>query len=56
MTAAGSYPWAPGYYDDGDRPTIVSSRFGYEHSYTLERYHATGNSNKVIDLHAQDSA
>ena len=42
MTAAGSYPWAAGYYDDGDRPQIVTSRFKYEDSYTIERYHATG--------------
>jgi NADH-quinone oxidoreductase subunit F len=37
-----SYPWAAGYIDDGDRPKIVTSRFQYEDSYTLERYHATG--------------
>jgi len=42
MTAAGSYPWAAGFYDDGDRPQVVTSRFGYEDSYTLERYLATG--------------
>jgi NADH-quinone oxidoreductase subunit F len=42
MTAQGSYPWAPGYYDDGDRPKIVTSRFGFEDSYTIDRYHATG--------------
>ena len=42
MTAAGSYPWAAGYYDDGDRPQIVTSRFKYEDSHTLERYLATG--------------
>ncbi len=41
MTAQGSYPWAPGYYDDGDRPQIVTSRFGYEDSYTLDRYLST---------------
>jgi NADH-quinone oxidoreductase subunit F len=41
MTAAGSYPWAPGFFD-GDRPRIVTSRFEYEDSHTLERYHATG--------------
>ncbi len=40
--AGGTYPWAAGYYDDGDRPQIVTSRFKYEDSYTLERYHATG--------------
>ncbi len=37
-----SYPWAAGYIDDGDRPKIVTARFQYEDSYTLERYHATG--------------
>lgn len=39
MTA---YPWAAGYIDDGDRPKIVTSRFCYEDSYTIDRYHATG--------------
>ena len=42
MSAAGSYPWAAGFYDDGDRPQIVTSRFGYEDSHTLDRYLATG--------------
>ena len=42
MTAAGSYPWAPGFYDDGDRPQIVTSRFQYDDSHTLDRYLATG--------------
>ena len=37
-----TYPWAAGYIDDGDRPKVVTSRFHYEDSYTLERYHATG--------------
>jgi NADH-quinone oxidoreductase subunit F len=37
-----SYPWAPGYIDDGDRPQVVTSRFRYEDSYTLERFLATG--------------
>ena len=37
-----SYPWATGYIDDGDRPKIVTSRFEYEDSFTIERYHATG--------------
>ncbi|QGG93806.1 NADH-quinone oxidoreductase subunit NuoF [Actinomarinicola tropica] len=41
MTAGGTYPYAPGYYDDGDRPRIVTARFPHEDSYTLERYHAT---------------
>lgn len=35
------YPWAAGYYPSS-RPTIVTSRFGYEDSYTLDRYLATG--------------
>ena len=42
MSAAGSYPWAAGYYDDGDRPQIVTSRFRYDDSYTLDRYLSTG--------------
>ena len=37
-----TYPWAAGYIDDGDRPKIVTSRFCYEDSYTIDRYHATG--------------
>jgi len=36
-----TYPWAPGFIA-GDRPKIVTSRFEYEDSYTLERYLATG--------------
>ena len=36
-----SFPWAPGFID-GDRPKIVTSRFRYEDSHTLERYLATG--------------
>ena len=42
MGAQGTYPWAAGYYDDGDRPQIVTSRFQYDDSHTLDRYHATG--------------
>ncbi len=42
MSADGSYPWAAGYFDDGDRPQIVTTRFQYEDSYTMERYLATG--------------
>jgi NADH-quinone oxidoreductase subunit F len=42
MSVVSTYPWAPGYYDDGDRPQLVTSRFKYDDSYTLERYHATG--------------
>jgi NADH-quinone oxidoreductase subunit F len=37
-----SYPWAAGFVDDGDRPRIVTSRFGYEDAHTLSRYLATG--------------
>ncbi|NBS31073.1 MAG: NADH-quinone oxidoreductase subunit F, partial [Actinobacteria bacterium] len=36
-----SFPWAPGFIE-GDRPQIVTSRFQYEDSFTLERYLATG--------------
>jgi NADH-quinone oxidoreductase subunit F len=36
-----TYPWAAGYIA-GDRPQIVTGRFQYEDSYTLERYLATG--------------
>jgi NADH-quinone oxidoreductase subunit F len=41
MSAVGSYTWAPGYYDDADRPQIVTSRFHYDDSYTLDRYLST---------------
>jgi NADH-quinone oxidoreductase subunit F len=36
-----SYPHAPGFVA-GDRPKIVTSRFEYADSFTLERYLATG--------------
>ncbi|MGA1034614.1 MAG: complex I 51 kDa subunit family protein [Ilumatobacteraceae bacterium] len=36
-----SYSWAPGFVA-GDRPRIVTSRFEFEDSFTLERYLATG--------------
>jgi NADH-quinone oxidoreductase subunit F len=38
-----SYPWAPGFVEapDGSRPSIVTSRFRYEDSYTIDRYLAT---------------
>jgi NADH-quinone oxidoreductase subunit F len=39
--SAETYAWAPGFVA-GDRPRIVTSRFEYEDSYTLERYLATG--------------
>ena len=35
-----TYPWAAGYID-GNRPKIVTDRFQYEDSYTLDRYLAT---------------
>ncbi|MEO7398069.1 MAG: NADH-quinone oxidoreductase subunit NuoF, partial [Ilumatobacteraceae bacterium] len=41
MTAATTYPFAPGFYR-GERPEIVTSRFRYEDSYTLDRFQATG--------------
>ncbi len=37
-----AYPWASGFIDDGDRPRIVTSRFQYEDSHTIERFLATG--------------
>jgi NADH-quinone oxidoreductase subunit F len=39
-----TYPWAPGFVEaaDGERPAIVTSRFRYDDSYTLERSLATG--------------
>ena len=37
-----TYPWAAGFIDDGDRPQIVTSRFAYEDSFTLDRYLAQG--------------
>ena len=36
----GTYPHAPGFVA-GDRPRIVTSRFEYADSHTLERYLAT---------------
>ena len=41
MSAGGTNPFAPGFYE-GDRPKVVTSRFGLEDSHTLERYLATG--------------
>ena len=35
------FPLGTGFID-GDRPKIVTSRFRYEDSHTLERYLATG--------------
>jgi NADH-quinone oxidoreductase subunit F len=36
-----TFPHAPGFVA-GDRPQIVTERFQYEDSFTLERYRATG--------------
>src|SRR4051812_262337 len=38
--SATTYPFTPGFYA-GDRPKIVTSRFEFEDSYTLDRYLAT---------------
>ncbi len=57
MAVVSPYAWAPGYYDEGDRPQIVTSRFKYDDSYTLERYHATGGYQglrKALDGTPQD--
>jgi NADH-quinone oxidoreductase subunit F len=42
VTTGTVYPWAAGFVESGNRPQVVTSRFKYEDSYTLERYHATG--------------
>ena len=57
MTTPYPYPWAPGYYDDPDRPQIVTSRFRYDDSYTLDRYLATGGYEglrKALDSKPED--
>lgn len=41
MSTAITREYTPGFYE-GDRPKIVTSRFEYEDSYTIERYLATG--------------
>lgn len=42
MTLTGTtYPHAAGFIA-GDRPRIVTSRFEFDDSFTLDRYHATG--------------
>ena len=41
MSAGGTNSFAPGFYE-GERPRIVTSRFGLEDSHTLARYLATG--------------
>ncbi|MDA3024440.1 MAG: NADH-quinone oxidoreductase subunit NuoF [Ilumatobacteraceae bacterium] len=41
VSAQGSYAHAPGFFT-GDRPKIVTSRFEFDDSHTLERYLATG--------------
>ena len=51
------YPWAAGYYDDGDRPQIVTSRFRYDDSYTLDRYLSTGGYEGLraaLEAHPED--
>jgi NADH-quinone oxidoreductase subunit F len=37
-----TYPHAPGFVETDTRPHIVTRRFRYDDSYTLDRYHATG--------------
>ena len=39
--SATTYPYTPGFYA-GERPRIVTSRFEFEDSFTLDRYLATG--------------
>jgi NADH-quinone oxidoreductase subunit F len=51
-----TYPWAPGYVDDGDRPKIVTARFQYEDSYTLSRYLDTGGYDGLRAALARPSA
>jgi NADH-quinone oxidoreductase subunit F len=41
VSAGGTNTFAPGFYE-GDRPRIVTSRFGMEDSHTLARFVATG--------------
>ena len=41
MSTAITRDYTPGFYE-GDRPKIVTSRFEYEDSHTMERYLATG--------------
>lgn len=41
MSAGGTNSFAPGFYE-GERPRIVTSRFGLKDSHTLARYTATG--------------
>jgi NADH-quinone oxidoreductase subunit F len=37
-----TYPHAPGFVETDTRPHIVTTRFRYDDSHTLDRYHATG--------------
>jgi NADH-quinone oxidoreductase subunit F len=37
-----TYRHAPGFVETETRPHIVTARFRYDDSYTLDRYHATG--------------
>jgi NADH-quinone oxidoreductase subunit F len=41
MSTAITRDYTPGFYE-GDRPKVVTSRFEYEDSFTMERYLATG--------------
>lgn len=41
MSTAITRDYTPGFYE-GDRPKLVTSRFEYEDSHTMERYLATG--------------
>ena len=41
MSTAITREYTPGFYE-GDRPKVVTSRFEYEDSHTMERYLATG--------------
>ncbi len=41
MSTATTRPWTVGFYE-GDRPRVVTSRFEFDDSYTLDRFLATG--------------
>ncbi len=41
MSTAITREYTPGFYE-GDRPKVVTSRFEYEDSHTIERFEATG--------------
>ena len=50
-----TYPYAPGYVE-GDRPMVVTSRFKFEDSYTIDRYRATGGYEGLRSALAQSAA